>query len=86
MTPLLRRRSRFRQITAGLGDLDAQVFEAVARSPSRLLDTTMPVLTRAADHSKLWLALAAVLAGSRRPAAQRGAARGVASLAVTSLV
>lgn len=86
MTPLLRRRSRFRQITAGLGDLDTQVFEAVARSPSGLLDTALPVLTRAADHSKLWLALAAVLAGSRRPAAQRGAARGVASLAVTSLV
>lgn len=83
---VLRRRSGLRQITSDLGDLDARVFEAVAQSPSPWLDTVMPLLTRAADHSKLWLALAAVLAGSGRPAAQHGAARGVASLAVTSLL
>jgi diacylglycerol kinase family enzyme/membrane-associated phospholipid phosphatase len=46
----------------------------------------MPRLTRAADHSKLWLLIAAGLAASGRPSAQPGAARGVLSLAVTSLV
>lgn len=86
MTPFRRRRSGLRRITEGLGELDAEVFEAIAHSPSRLLDSTMPVLTRAADHSKLWLALAAAIAVAGRPAARRGAARGVASLAVTSLV
>ncbi|MGV0634245.1 diacylglycerol kinase family protein [Mycolicibacillus trivialis] len=86
MRPRLSRRSRLTRITDGMADLDVAVFDAVAHSPSRLLDTTMPVLTRAADHSKLWLALAALLAASGRPAAQRGAARGVATLAVTSLV
>lgn len=86
MTPLRRRRSGLTQVTEGLGRLDAEVFQAVAHSPSRLLDTTMPALTRAADHSKLWLALAAGMALTGRPAARRAAARGVVSLAVTSLV
>ncbi len=75
-----------RQITGGLGTLDREVFDAVAESPSVLLDKAMPVLTRAADHSKLWLAIAAVLAATGSPSARRGAGRGVATLAVTSLV
>ena len=51
-----------RQITEGLGTLDAEVFEAIANSRSPLLDTAMPALTRAADHAKLWLAIAAAMA------------------------
>jgi diacylglycerol kinase family enzyme/membrane-associated phospholipid phosphatase len=81
---LLRGRG-FNQITHGLGALDREVFEAIADSPTPLLDSVMPPLTRAADHSKLWLAIAAALFASGRPAAQRGAVRGVATLAVTSL-
>jgi membrane-associated phospholipid phosphatase len=75
-----------RQIGQGLGTLDREVFAAIAESPSPLLDATMPRLTRAADHSKLWLAIAAALAAFGGPSARRGAARGVLSLAVTSLV
>lgn len=75
-----------RQITSGLGTLDREVFEAVAESPSVLLDRSMPVLTRAADHSKLWFAIAAALVATGSPSARRGAGRGVATLAVTSLV
>ena len=75
-----------RQITSGLGTLDREVFEAVAESPSVLLDRSMPVLTRAADHSKLWFAIAAALVATGSPSARRGARRGVATLAVTSLV
>lgn len=75
-----------RQITRGLGHLDAEIFDSIARSPSPGLDATMPALTRAADHSKLWMAIAAGMAVSGRPAAQRGAARGLATLAVTSVV
>ncbi|MCX2934962.1 diacylglycerol kinase family protein [Mycobacterium sp. CVI_P3] len=75
-----------RQITSGLGTLDREVFEAVAESPTALLDKAMPLLTRAADHSKLWFAIAAALAATGSPAARRGASRGVATLAVTSLV
>jgi membrane-associated phospholipid phosphatase len=75
-----------RQITEGLGVLDAEVFQAVANSSSPLLDTAMPTLTRAADHAKLWLAIAAGLAMSGSRSAHRGAVRGVVSLAMTSLI
>lgn len=86
LLPLPRRHRGIRQIGEGLGTLDREVFEAVAESPSPLLDAVMPRLTKAADHSKLWFALAAVLTAFGTPSAKRGAARGVATLAVTSLV
>lgn len=74
------------QIGQGLGTLDREVFEAVAESPSPLLDATMPRLSWAADHSKLWFVIAAALVATRHPSTARGALRGVASLAVSSLV
>ncbi|SDJ51449.1 undecaprenyl-diphosphatase [Frankineae bacterium MT45] len=80
------RGSGIQRITAGLGSLDREVFEAVANSPSPLLDAVMPRLTRAADHSKLWFAIALAMAASRDPSIRRGATRGVASLAVASAV
>jgi undecaprenyl-diphosphatase len=84
--PIRRRRTWVRQIGEGLGTLDREVFEAIAESPSPLLDAAMPRLSRAADHSKLWMAIVAALAALGSPSAQRGASRGVLSLAVTSLV
>jgi undecaprenyl-diphosphatase len=83
---LLGRRRGIRQIGEGLGTLDREVFEAVAESPSPLLDATMPRLTWAADHSKLWFVIAALLGSLGGPSARRGAMRGVLSLGVTSLV
>lgn len=83
----LRRRGRgIRQIGEGLGTLDREVFEAVAESPSPLLDAVMPKLTSAADHSKLWFAIAAGLTAFGTPSMKRGAARGVVTLGVTSLL
>ncbi|WP_319447342.1 MULTISPECIES: bifunctional phosphatase PAP2/diacylglycerol kinase family protein [unclassified Mycobacterium] len=83
---ILRRRRGIQQIGEGLGTLDREIFEAVAESPSPLLDAFMPKLTAAADHSKLWLAIAAAIAAAGTPSMKRGAARGVATLAVTSLL
>lgn len=80
-----RRARGIKQITRGLGALDRELFEAIADSPTPLLDTAMPPLTRAADYSKLWFAIAAVLFGSGKNSAQRGAIRGVATLGVASL-
>src|SRR5687768_11916188 len=40
--PLRRRREGLRQIGRGLGTLDREVFEAIAESPSPLLDGVMP--------------------------------------------
>jgi undecaprenyl-diphosphatase len=85
LLPIRRRRHGIRQIGEGLGTLDREVFEAIAESPSPLLDGTMPRLTRAADHSKLWLAIAAALAVFGGPSTQRGAMRGVLTLGATSL-
>ncbi|MET0699733.1 MAG: phosphatase PAP2 family protein [Mycobacterium sp.] len=81
-----RRTRGYRQITTGLGTLDREVFAAIAESNTPLLDSVMPPLTRAADHSKLWFAIAAALAASGRPAVQRGAVRGVLTLGATSLI
>lgn len=58
----------------------------IAEAQTPLLDSVMPPLTRAADHSKLWFAIAAGLLATKKPAAQRGAVRGVVTLGVTSLV
>src|SRR4030081_2888077 len=74
------------QIRQWLGTLDREGFGAVAESPSPLLDATMPRLTWAADHSKLWFVIAGALIATRHKATVRGAIRGVASLAVSSLV
>ena len=80
-----RSRTGLQRITQGLGALDREVFEAIAESPTPLLDTMMPPLTRAADHSKLWLVIAAGLAATGRSSARRGAGRGVLTLGATSL-
>src|SRR5512139_3444203 len=84
--PRLRSSHALRQITAGLGTLDAELFDAIAESQSPLLDKWMPVLSRAADHAKLWFAIAGAIALSGNRSARHAAGRGVASLAVTSLI
>lgn len=81
-----RRPDSLHELTKGLGTLDANLFQTIARSPSPLLDRTMPPLTAAADHSKLWMGIGAGLILSGRPRWQRAAVRGLTSLAVTSLV
>ncbi len=82
-----RRRARgIQQITRGLGTLDRELFDAIAETDTPLLDAVMPPLTRAADNSKLWFAIAAVLMASGKQSAQRGATRGVVTLAATSLL
>jgi diacylglycerol kinase family enzyme/membrane-associated phospholipid phosphatase len=81
-----RQRSRsIKQITRGLGALDRELFDAIAETPTPLLDKAMPPLTRAADHSKLWFVIAAALFASGKNSAQRGAIRGVVTLGATSL-
>ena len=66
--------------------LDGALFGRVARAHTPWLDRTLPPLSRAANHSILWMAVAASFAtgGGRR--GQRAAIRGLGSIAVTSLV
>jgi membrane-associated phospholipid phosphatase len=67
-----------------LGAVDRAVYEAVARTPTATLDGPVRRLTNAADYSRVWLALATVVAllGGRR--GRRAALEGVVSLGVAS--
>ena len=64
---------------------DQELFERTTRLHAPVLDRAMPKLSRAADHSLLWIGVAGLLVafGGRRGA--RAAARGLGSLAVASL-
>jgi undecaprenyl-diphosphatase len=66
--------------------LDTAVYRAIARTRTPSLDAAFQHVSRAADHSKLWLASAAALALSGGDAGRRAAVNGVASIAVTSAV
>lgn len=79
-------RSRGRAVTAVLGDLravDGALYAAVAATSTPSLDRALRRLSRAADHSKLSLGVAGVLALSgARP--RRAALVGVGAVAVAS--
>jgi undecaprenyl-diphosphatase len=66
------------------GQLDRAVYAAIATVPTPTLDRALWRLSRAADHSALWLAAAATMAltGGRR--GRRGAALGGVAIALTS--
>jgi membrane-associated phospholipid phosphatase len=64
--------------------VDSAVYEAITETQTPNLDRGMLRLTRAADHSRLWLGCAAILAAARGPSGRQAAARGLASVAVAS--
>jgi undecaprenyl-diphosphatase len=74
-----------RQAGRELVVLDQAVYEAVHATPTPALDHAVARISRAADHSKIWLSSAAVLAvAGRRP---RGAALvGLAAVGISSAV
>lgn len=65
--------------------LDGAVYEAITQTPTPSLDRSMRRLTRAADYSRLWLGGAAILACTRGSSGRNAAARGLASIAVSSV-
>jgi undecaprenyl-diphosphatase len=70
-----------------LGDLDRldlAVYAAIAATPTPTLDRAFRRLSRAADHSKLWLATAAVPATAGGARGRSAAVNGLASTALTS--
>jgi membrane-associated phospholipid phosphatase len=69
-----------------LGELDRDTYEAVAGMSTPLLDEPMRIVSRVADHSKPWLAVAATLALVGGPEGRRAALSGLAAVATTSLV
>ncbi|HEV3463333.1 MAG TPA: phosphatase PAP2 family protein [Actinomycetota bacterium] len=67
-----------------LGAVDRAVYEAVARTPTGTIDDPVRRLSGAADKSRLWLGIAALVAvgGGRR--GRRAALEGVVAIGVTS--
>ena len=66
--------------------LDLAVYAAISATPTPTLDRCFAAVSRAADHAKLWTAVAAGLAVAGGPRGRRAAADGLASLALTSTV
>ena len=59
--------------------LDLAVYAAIAATPTPTLDRAFRRLSRAADHSKLWLASAALLAATGGVRGRRAAINGLAA-------
>jgi diacylglycerol kinase family enzyme/membrane-associated phospholipid phosphatase len=74
------------QVLHALDAWDRSLFRDVARRRSPLLDRLLPRLTRAADHSAIWVAAAGGLTATGRRRQRRAALRGLSSVAVTSLL
>jgi membrane-associated phospholipid phosphatase len=74
--------SRWRELVR----LDVAVYAAIAATPTPTLDRGFRRLSGAADHSKLWLSVAAVLAVAGGANGRRAAVNGLASIALTSSV
>lgn len=66
--------------------LDHEIFRSVAGADNPVLDEVLPRLTRSANYSKLWLGCAGAMALTGKRSLRRAAGRGLASLAVTSLL
>lgn len=64
--------------------LDAAVYAAIAATPTPTFDRALGALSRAADHSKLWMGTAALLAAAGGPRGRRAAVSGLGALTVTS--
>jgi diacylglycerol kinase family enzyme/membrane-associated phospholipid phosphatase len=81
--PILRRP---RGVVAPLVRLDCRLFARVAGAHLPWLDRGLPLLSRSANHSGLWITIGASLAAGGGRRGQRAAIRGLASIGVTSLV
>lgn len=80
---MIERRWRSHLPTA-IQERDLSLFRAVAESNISALDATLPRLSRSANHSALWLAIALALGATGDRQNRRAALRGVLAIAITS--
>jgi undecaprenyl-diphosphatase len=74
------------EVLRQMGAVDRAVYKAIAETPTPSLDEPLRRLSRAADKSRLWLAVAAVMALAGGTSGRRAAARGLVSVGITSAV
>jgi membrane-associated phospholipid phosphatase len=78
---------KLRSAASAIDRWDVAASNAVARTEFPVFaDRGLPMLTRVADRSVLWMAICAGLVVTGRPRLRRAAVRGIGSIAVTSLV
>jgi diacylglycerol kinase family enzyme/membrane-associated phospholipid phosphatase len=73
-------------VPAPLRRLDLALFRAVARSEVPVIGPALPILSRAANRSRLWLAIAASLHLGGGRFGRRAALRGILAIMITSAV
>lgn len=78
--------SSLRAAAARVSQADRDLFKRVAAWHAPVLDSTLPVLSNAANYSRIWLTIAGLLTafGGRRE--RRTAVEGLAAVAITSAV
>lgn len=84
----LRRRRAPGFLVAAVDELDAldrAAYAAVAATPSPTLDGALRRLSDAANHSRLWLGIAAALVVTHPRTGKRAAAQGVAAIGLSSV-
>ncbi len=77
-------RAAARTVLAELEALDVAIYQAVARTPTPTLDRDLGRLSDIADHSKLWVAVAALLAATGQASGRRAAVTGLLSIGAAS--
>jgi undecaprenyl-diphosphatase len=70
----------------GLRETDRELYLAIAEAGSPAVDAGLRRLSRAANHSRLWMVSAAALAAFGGPAGRRAAMTGMLAVGVTSAV
>lgn len=65
---------------------DLALYRAVAATRATPLDVPLRAISRAADHSKLWIAAACLDAATQGPPGRRAAVAGLGSIAVASTI
>jgi membrane-associated phospholipid phosphatase len=68
------------------GKLDVAAYAAIAATPTPAMDAGLRQLSRAADHSRLWIGSAALLAVAGGQRGRAAAVNGLASIALASAV
>lgn len=76
--------SRWAEALRELGAVDRATYQAVARTPTAALDGPIRRLSDAANHSRLWLGIAAAIALLGGGRGRRAALEGVLAIGVTS--
>ena len=73
-----------RQVRLQAGGLDRRVFDRLTSARSPTLDVTFSTLSRAADHSLLWMGVAGMMSALGGRAGRRAAVTGLTAVALTS--